>query len=133
LITENKKVFFRDSSDLNAVAFIFIAEIIFFLPFIYMGLKFLAPMGLAKRNVSKLSPYECGFSPFSLRRSQVDIKFFLIAIIFLVFDIEILIIVPFAISFYECSFYELTFIFSFLLAILLGVIFEIKVGTLTFL
>nr|BDP28855.1 NADH dehydrogenase subunit 3 [Ixodes angustus] len=42
----------------------------------------------------KLSPFECGFDPFSLSRIPFSLKFFLISIIFLIFDIEIVIILP---------------------------------------
>nr|YP_010180803.1 NADH dehydrogenase subunit 3 [Ixodes vespertilionis]QVD40494.1 NADH dehydrogenase subunit 3 [Ixodes vespertilionis] len=43
----------------------------------------------------KLSPFECGFDPFSLSRVPFSLKFFLISIIFLIFDIEIVIMLPF--------------------------------------
>nr|QLD97186.1 NADH dehydrogenase subunit 3 [Ixodes simplex]QLD97199.1 NADH dehydrogenase subunit 3 [Ixodes simplex] len=43
----------------------------------------------------KLSPFECGFDPFSLSRIPFSLKFFLISIIFLIFDIEIVIMLPF--------------------------------------
>jgi len=125
-------VFLRQTTEFNNAALIFIAEAAFFLPLIYMAAKFLIPFGLIKKNTAKLSPYECGFNPFSLRRTQLDIKFFLLALLFLVFDIEILIIVPFTISLFSVSFIELCITLIFLLYILISIVWEINSGTLRF-
>jgi NADH-quinone oxidoreductase subunit A len=46
----------------------------------------------------KLSPYECGFEPYNDSRYQFDIKFYLIAILFIVFDIETLFLLPWCVS-----------------------------------
>nr|YP_010287127.1 NADH dehydrogenase subunit 3 [Ixodes granulatus]UKT61193.1 NADH dehydrogenase subunit 3 [Ixodes granulatus] len=56
--------------------------------YIFISLKMM-------KNKEKLSPFECGFDPFSLSRIPFSLKFFFIAIVFLIFDIEIVIILPF--------------------------------------
>jgi NADH-quinone oxidoreductase subunit A len=97
-----------------------------------MAAKYLAPFGITRRPQAKLSAYECGFNPFSLRRTQIDIKFFLLALLFLVFDIEILLVLPFAVSLYHLSFYELVIMNIFLTVILLSILWEVRSGALTF-
>lgn len=49
------------------------------------------------KNREKLSPFECGFDPFSFSRVPFSLKFFFIGIVFLIFDVEIIIILPFPI------------------------------------
>lgn len=49
-------------------------------------------------ETEKLSPYECGFDPFEDARLPFDIKFYLVALIFVVFDIETLFLIPWSVS-----------------------------------
>lgn len=78
----------------------------------------------------KLSPYECGFEPYRDARSTFDIHFYLVAIIFIVFDIEVLFLLPWALAFN--SFYALPIhIMALFLAILtLGFYYEWKRGVM---
>nr|UNO54267.1 NADH dehydrogenase subunit 3 [Dermacentor silvarum] len=81
----------------------------------------------------KNSPFECGFDPFSLSRVPFSLKFFLIGIIFLVFDVEIVIIIPFPLLAMNKN---LIFTLSFLminLLILLGLLYEYKFSMLDWL
>uniref|UniRef100_UPI0030FE71AE NADH dehydrogenase subunit 3 n=1 Tax=Amblyomma limbatum TaxID=591489 RepID=UPI0030FE71AE len=76
----------------------------------------------------KLSPFECGFDPFSLSRIPFSLKFFFIGIVFLVFDIEIVIILPFPFLLIIKNF---SLILSFIiinLIILFGLLLEWKKG-----
>jgi NADH-quinone oxidoreductase subunit A len=72
----------------------------------------------------KLSSYECGFEPYGSARGQFDVHFYLVAIIFIVFDIEVLFLLPWALAFN--SFYALpVHIMAIFLAILtLGFYYE---------
>jgi NADH-quinone oxidoreductase subunit A len=74
----------------------------------------------------KLSSYECGFEPYGSARSTFDIHFYLVAIIFIVFDIEVLFLLPWALAF--SSYYALPIhIMAIFLAILtLGFYYEWK-------
>ena len=75
-------------------------------------------------DVEKLSAYECGFNPFEDSRGEFDIRFYIVAILFLIFDLEISFLFPFAVSF--GSFENVTFysmlIFLFILTI--GFVYE---------
>nr|BCW91764.1 NADH dehydrogenase subunit 3 [Ixodes pavlovskyi] len=84
-------------------------------------------------NKEKLSPFECGFDPFSLSRIPFSLKFFLIAIIFLIFDIEIVIILPFPLLFFNKN---MLFLVTFIIINILiswGLIYEWKKGMLEWL
>lgn len=56
-------------------------------------------IGPRKRTATKLMPYECGKDPVGGARDRFSIKFYTVAVIFLLFDIEVLFIIPFAVSF----------------------------------
>lgn len=77
-----------------------------------IGIMFLVAMGFAasqilvtqligprKRTATKLMPYECGKDPVGGARDRFSIKFYTVAVIFLLFDIEVLFIIPFAVAF----------------------------------
>lgn len=56
-------------------------------------------IGPRKRTAIKLMPYECGKDPVGSARDKYSIKFYIVAVIFLLFDIEVLFIIPFAVAF----------------------------------
>jgi NADH-quinone oxidoreductase subunit A len=56
-------------------------------------------IGPRKRTATKLMPYECGKDPVGSARDKYSIKFYTVAVIFLLFDIEVLFMVPFAVAF----------------------------------
>src|SRR3982751_360116 len=56
-------------------------------------------IGPRKRTAVKLMPYECGKDPIGSARDRFSIKFYTVAVIFLLFDIEVLFMVPFAVAF----------------------------------
>lgn len=77
-----------------------------------IGMMFLVAMGFAvsqllvtqligprKRTATKLMPYECGKDPVGGARDRFSIKFYTVAVIFLLFDIEVLFMIPFAVAF----------------------------------
>ena len=77
-----------------------------------IGIMFLVAIGFAasqllvtqligprKRTATKLMPYECGKDPVGSARSRFSIKFYTVAVVFLLFDIEVLFMVPFAVAF----------------------------------
>jgi NADH:ubiquinone oxidoreductase subunit 3 (subunit A) len=82
-------------------------------------------LSVHKPDSLKLSPFECGFSSFSQTRNPFHIHFFLIGILFLVFDIEIALIYPYVVSAYNNGSYGLIGIIIFLIILTIGFVFEI--------
>jgi NADH:ubiquinone oxidoreductase subunit 3 (subunit A) len=70
---------------------------------------FLLPLVLATSNISqeheKVSAYECGFEPFSDVRDTFDIHFIVVAILFIIFDLELIFIFPWAIGITNLTFF----------------------------
>uniref|UniRef100_A0AB39A599 NADH-ubiquinone oxidoreductase chain 3 n=1 Tax=Sophonia unicolor TaxID=3237925 RepID=A0AB39A599_9HEMI len=76
-------------------------------------------------DLQKSSPFECGFNPISYKRLPFSIHFFLIAVIFLVFDIEVIIIIPSILTFkYSMLMSWLITLILFLLILMLGLVHE---------
>nr|YP_009480286.1 NADH dehydrogenase subunit 3 [Argas walkerae]AIZ58485.1 NADH dehydrogenase subunit 3 [Argas walkerae]AIZ58498.1 NADH dehydrogenase subunit 3 [Argas walkerae] len=81
----------------------------------------------------KYSPFECGFDPFSISRLPFSLRFFMITIIFLIFDIEIIILLPLPFLSQSPNWnYPLIFI-SIILMILFGLLYEWKKGMIEWL
>lgn len=72
----------------------------------------------------KTSSYECGFEPFNDARKKIDVRFYLVAILFIIFDLEIAYLFPWALDNYNLSYDGLVSLFFFLLVLTLGFIFE---------
>ena len=78
----------------------------------------------------KLSAYECGFEPFSDSRMEFDIRFYLVAILFIIFDLEIAFLFPWAISLGKIGFLGFISMMIFLFILTVGFIYEWKKGAL---
>ena len=97
-------------------------------------------IGPRKRTATKLMPYECGKDPIGSARDRYSIKFYTVAVIFLLFDIEVLFMVPFAVAFKYLLDQEkisgITFgtvalieILAFIATLIVGFIYVCKKGT----
>lgn len=78
----------------------------------------------------KISAYECGFQPFEETRSQFDIRFYLVAILFIIFDLEIMFLFPWSVSLYFLDLEGFWSMILFLFILTLGFIYEWKKGAL---
>ena len=75
-------------------------------------------------DVEKLSAYECGFEPFEDSRGEFDIRFYLVAILFIIFDLEISFLFPFAVSFDAAGTVGLAAMLFFLFVLTIGFVYE---------
>ena len=83
-----------------------------------------------KPDPEKLSAYECGFEPFNDSRMEFDVRFYLVAILFIIFDLEIAFLFPWAISLGEIGFLGFISMMIFLAILTVGFIYEWKKGAL---
>jgi NADH-ubiquinone oxidoreductase chain 3 len=81
---------------------------------------------------SKVSAYECGFSPiYGQTRSTFQIHFYIVAMLFLIFDLEILLIFPAAVTLYQISTFGFVMLIVFFLVLTIGFILEIGTGAIS--
>ena len=83
-----------------------------------------------KPDPEKLSAYECGFEPFDDSRMEFDVRFYLVAILFIIFDLEIAFLFPWAISLGNLGPLGFWSMMVFLLILTIGFIYEWKKGAL---
>ena len=87
-------------------------------------------VALRKPDSEKLSPYECGFEGTGKVRNEFDIQFYLVAILFIIFDIEIAFLFPWAISLKTIGIFGFWSMMIFLILLTVGFIYEWKKGAL---
>ena len=83
-----------------------------------------------KPDPEKLSAYECGFEPFNDSRMEFDVRFYLVAILFIIFDLEIAFLFPWAISLGKIGLLGFISMMIFLVILTVGFIYEWKKGAL---
>jgi NADH-quinone oxidoreductase subunit A len=86
--------------------------------------------GSGSKDAEKLSPYECGFEAFEDTRSKFDVRYYLVAILFIIFDLEIAFLFPWAVSLDTIGVFGLLAMAVFLLILVVGFIYEWKKGAL---
>nr|UHB41914.1 NADH dehydrogenase subunit 3 [Apiotrichum gamsii] len=108
--------------------------ILIFVPILVAILLILNVLLSASRPDSeKVSVYECGFSAiFGQTRSPFSIQYYLVGILFLVFDLEILLLYPLAVTLYDVSVYGFVVAMIFFTVLTLGFVYEIGSGALYF-
>ncbi len=95
---------------------------------VLLGLGFL--IGSGDKDAEKLSPYECGFEAFDDSRMKFDVRYYLVAILFIIFDLEIAFMFPWAIVLDEIGGFGLLSMALFLIILVVGFIYEWKKGAL---
>ncbi len=87
-------------------------------------------IGPRKPDAAKDSPYECGFEAFEDSRLKFDVRFYLVAILFIIFDLEIAFLFPWAVALDEIGLFGLLAMGLFLTILVIGFIYEWKKGAL---
>ena len=100
----------------------------FALGLLLLSLGFL--LGAHKPGAAKDSPYECGFEPFEDTRMKFDVRYYLVAILFILFDLEIAFLFPWAIVLSEIGMFGFIAMMIFLGILVVGFIYEWKKGAL---
>ncbi len=86
--------------------------------------------GPNRPDPEKLSPYECGFEAFGNARFKFDVRFYLVAILFIIFDLEIAFLFPWAICLKEIGLYGFFSMMIFLAVLGIGFVYEWRKGAL---
>jgi NADH-quinone oxidoreductase subunit A len=81
-------------------------------------------------DAEKLSPYECGFEAFEDARMKFDVRYYLVAILFILFDLEIAFLVPWAVVLPDIGFFGFAAMMVFLAVLVVGFVYEWKKGAL---
>ncbi len=89
-----------------------------------------ALLGPRRPNLAKNAPYECGFEPFGESRLKFDVRFYLVAILFIIFDLEVAFLFPWAVVFDYVGWYGFGAMGVFLMLLLVGFAYEWKKGAL---
>ena len=95
-----------------------------------LGWFFSSAMGFRKPDAQKNSPYECGFEAFEDARMKFDVRYYLVAILFILFDLEIAFLFPWAVSLKEIGATGFWAMMVFLGILVVGFIYEWKKGAL---
>ena len=115
----------------------FLFEYLPIILFLFIGLALAIGMttmsfiiGDSKPDSEKLSAYECGFEAFSDARGRFDVRFYLVAILFIIFDLEVAFLFPWATSLKTIGLFGFWSMMIFLLVLTVGFIYEWKKGAL---
>lgn len=81
-------------------------------------------------NVEKISIYECGFNPFNDSRNKFEVRFYIVAILFMIFDLEIVFLFPWVLLLDQLSFLAFIIMLIFLFILIVGFIYEWIKGAL---
>jgi NADH-quinone oxidoreductase subunit A len=87
-------------------------------------------LGPNRPDSEKLSPYECGFEAFEDSRMKFDVRYYLVAILFIIFDLEIAFLFPWAVVLEEIGMFGFVSMMLFLAILVVGFIYEWKKGAL---
>jgi len=93
---------------------------------IFMG----AMLGPRRPDSEKLSPYECGFEAFQDSRMKFDVRYYLVAILFIIFDLEIAFLFPWAVVLDQIGLFGFFAMVMFLGILVVGFVYEWKKGAL---
>ena len=103
-----------------------IVAAVFGLVLLTLGFAF----GHGRKDGDKLSPYECGFEAFEDTRMRFDVRYYLVAILFIIFDLEIAFLFPWAVALDRVGLFGLLAMGIFLAILVVGFVYEWRKGAL---
>ena len=118
---------------MNELLLEYLPILVFFVIAIIMAAVFvLLPIIVVKQKpyAEKNSAYECGFEAFTDMRKQFDVRFYLVAILFIIFDLEVAFLFPWAIALGDIGMFGFVSMMIFLAVLTVGFIYEWKKGAL---
>lgn len=95
---------------------------------VVLGLSYL--LSIQTPDPEKTSAYECGFEPFEDARNRFDVRFYIVAILFLIFDLEVAFLFPWAVSLGVTGYIGYIVVMAFLILLTIGFIYEVVKGAL---
>ena len=98
------------------------------LAIVLLGVSFV--FATRKPDPEKVSAYECGFDPFDDARSRFDVQFYLVAILFIIFDLEVTFLFPWALVLNKVGLFGFWSMMVFLLVLTIGFVYEWRKGAL---
>ena len=87
-------------------------------------------LATSRPDPEKNSPYECGFEAFEDSRMKFDVRFYLVAILFIIFDLEIAFLFPWAVALHDIGMFGFMAMVIFLAILVIGFVYEWKKGAL---
>ncbi|MDO5685814.1 MAG: NADH-quinone oxidoreductase subunit A [Neisseria sp.] len=111
----------------------YLPVLVFILVGIFAGILFVALgwlLGPKRAYDEKTSPYECGFEAFEDTRMKFDVRYYLVAILFILFDLEIAFMFPWAVVYKDLGVFGFWSMFVFLIILTIGFVYEWKKGAL---
>lgn len=97
---------------------------------VVLGFALSSFLGNRRPDAEKLSPYECGFEAFEDARMKFDVRYYLVAILFIIFDLEIAFLFPWAVALDSVGVFGFVSMAIFLGILVIGFIYEWKKGAL---
>lgn len=111
----------------------YLPVVIFFAITVVIGIALMAApfiVAYSKPDPEKLSAYECGFNAFDDARMKFDVRFYLVAILFIIFDLEVAFLFPWAVAFGDLGWYGFWSMMVFLGVLTVGFVYEWRKGAL---
>ena len=109
--------------------FIIVGTLVGVVPML-LGWGLSTALGANRPDSEKLSPYECGFEAFEDARMKFDVRYYLVAILFILFDLDIAYLFPWAITLNEIGLFGFLSMMLFLTILVVGFVYEWKKGAL---
>ena len=119
-----------DLSQYLPIALFLVVAAVLSSAFVFLPLLVGKLTGVQKPTAAKLAEYECGFPAFEDSRSQFDVRFYLVAILFIIFDLEAAFLFPWAVSLQDIGWTGWGTMMLFLFELVIGFIYAWKVGAL---